>query len=198
MLTVIWASASLSGAGAGVPTTLMSITAASLLGSAVFISASYSHDELKHNRKAVLARIHAKYGDSLDVVRGLFTVTCSPIVAAYFILSALNQSVRKLGINPCKPSCEMDASDRHSGVLTVRAKKQLIQMRSWDRTKVFTYAIYWYVVYLSCIMFIILLQVVSFVFRTRQGHCFYDYASTSGKSNGGVTFLVRKLLLFTK
>ena len=69
MLTVIWASASLSGAGAGVSTSLMSITAASLLGSAVFISASYSHDELKHNRKAVLARIHAKYGDSLDEKR---------------------------------------------------------------------------------------------------------------------------------
>jgi hypothetical protein len=148
VLTVIWASASLSGAGAGVSTSLMSITAASLLGSAVFISASYSHDELKHNRKAVLARIHAKYGDSLDVVRGLFVVTCSPIVAAYFILSALNQSVRKLGISP-SPSCEMDVSDRHSGVITVIAKKQLIQMRSWDRVKVFTYAIYWYAVF-SC------------------------------------------------
>ena len=174
-------------------TSLVSITAASLLGSAVFISASYSHDELKHNRKAVLARIHAKYGDSLDVVRGLFVVTCSPIVAAYFILSALNQSVRKLGISP-SPSCGMDVSDRHSGVITVIAKKQLIQMRSWDRAKVFTYAIYWYVFFISSFF----LQVVSFVFPTRQGHCFYNYASTSGKSNGGVTFLVRKLLLFTK
>ncbi len=144
MLTVIWACASLSGAGAGVSTALMSITTASLLGSAIFLSASYSHDELKYNRKAVLARIHAKYGDSLDVVRGLFVVTCSPIVAAYFILSALNQSVRKLGINPCaQPSREIDASDRHSGVVTVRAEKQLIQMRSWDRAKVFTYAVYW-------------------------------------------------------
>lgn len=92
----------------------------------------------------MVARLHEKYGDSLDVVRGLFVVTCSPIVAAYFILSALNQSVRKIGINPCaQPSCEMDDSDRYAGVVTLRAKKQLIQMRSWDRAKVFTYAIYW-------------------------------------------------------
>lgn len=90
----------------------------------------------------MLARIHAKYGDSLDVVRGLFVVTCSPVIAAYFILSALNQSVRR--INACgRPSCAMDVSDRFEGVVTQRAKKQLIQMRSWDRAKVFTYAIYW-------------------------------------------------------
>lgn len=89
-----------------------------------------------------MARIHAKYGDSLDVARGLFVVSCSPVIAAYFILSVLNQSVRR--INPCaRPSSEMELSDRFEGVVTQRAKKQLIQMRSWDRAKVFTYAIYW-------------------------------------------------------
>jgi hypothetical protein len=122
----------------------MTITTASLLGSAIFLLASYSREEMKHNQEAALERIRAKYGDNLDVVRGLFIVTCSPFIVAYFMLSALNQVVRKVGINPCaRPSREINAPDQVAGVFTLRAEKQLIRMRSWNLTQVFTYAIYW-------------------------------------------------------
>lgn len=140
VMTVMWASASLAGAGAGVSSSLLMITIASLAGSFILLSASYSRDELKHNRNAALATIHSKFGDNLDIARGLFIVTCSPIIVAYFILSSLNQIVRRVGINPCsKPSCETDSSD--AKLLTLRATKQLNVMRSWNRAKVFTFAL---------------------------------------------------------
>jgi hypothetical protein len=144
VLFVIWASASLSGAGSGVSSALMTITMTSLLGSTIFLLASYSHEELNQNQDAVLAKIHMKYGNYFDVFRGLFVVMCSPVIVAYFAASALNQVVRKIGINPCaQPSCATEASGSFPGIFTLRATKQLNQMKSWDRVKVFTYAIYW-------------------------------------------------------
>lgn len=146
MLFVIWASTCLSGTAAGVTSTLVTLNLASLLGSSIFLSASFSEEERKHNQKAMVARIHEKYGDNLDVVRGLFVVTCSPIVIAYFCLSALNQLVRRIGINPCSQPARN--TDGDAGIVTVKAKKQLTRMRAWDRAKVFTYGIYWGVAYM--------------------------------------------------
>jgi hypothetical protein len=68
---------------------------------------------------------------------------CSPIFVAYFLLSALNQVIQKIGINPCaQPSCAIEAPNSVAGVFTSRATKQLNQMKSWDQVKVITYAIY--------------------------------------------------------
>ena len=146
VLFILWASASLSGTAAGVTSSLVTLTLASLMGAFIFLSASFSKEEQKHNQKAMWIRIHEKYGDSLDIVRGLFVVTCSPIVVAYFMLSAINQLVRRIGVNPCaQPSCD---SDNNAGLVTVKAKKQLNRMRAWNRAKVFTYAVYWGVAYM--------------------------------------------------
>ena len=146
VLFILWASASLSGTAAGVTSSLVTLTLASLMGAFIFLSASFSKEEQKHNQKAMWIRIHEKYGDSLDIVRGLFVVTCSPIVVAYFMLSAINQLVRRIGVNPCaQPSCD---SDNNAGLVTVKAKKQLTRMRAWNRAKVFTYAVYWGVAYM--------------------------------------------------
>lgn len=158
-MTVMWASASLAGAGAGVSSSLLMITIASLAGSFILLSASYSREELKHNRNAALATIHTKFGDNLDIARGLFVVTCSPIIVAYFILSALNQIVRRIGINPCsQPSCETDSSN--AGLITLRAKKQLNVMRSWNRAKVITFAIYWGIAFMILQVLVAKLTVV--------------------------------------
>lgn len=139
----------MSGAAAGITSSLVMITLASLVGAGIFVSASYSKQERDHNTDVVLARIHENYGNNLDVVRGLFVVTCSPLIVAYFCLSAINQLVRRIGINPCaQPSCQVSDSDESAGVVTVRAKKQITSMRTWDRAKVFTYAIYWGVAYM--------------------------------------------------
>mmetsp|Transcript_28586 Transcript_28586/g.68827 ORF Transcript_28586/g.68827 Transcript_28586/m.68827 type:complete len:943 (-) Transcript_28586:155-2983(-) len=149
VIFTMWASASLSGAAAGITSSLFILTVASLAGACIFLSASFSKTERHHNADVVLARIHEKYGENLDVVRGLFVVTCSPLIIAYFCLSAINQLVRRVGLNPCaqRPCAENDP-DQNSGLVTVKAKQQLTMMRSWDRAKVLTYAVYWGVAYM--------------------------------------------------
>lgn len=148
-LCVMWASASLSGTAAGVTSSLVGLTLASLLASAIFLSASFSKDEVKTNKESIMTRIREKYGDNLDVARGLFIVTCSPIVFVYFGLSMINQVVRRIGINPCsQPSLDANPQAKGYKILTVRANKHLNRMRAWDRASVLTYAVYWGVAYM--------------------------------------------------
>lgn len=149
VLFMLWASASLSGTAAGVTSSLISLTMANVVGSGIFLSAIFKKEEIDQNREAILAKMREKYGDNLDVARGLFVVTCSPIVAAYFLLSAINQLVRRVGINPCsQPTNAREDSTESPGIVTVRAKKQITKMKSWDRVKVFTYAVYWGIAYM--------------------------------------------------
>lgn len=148
-LCVMWASASLSGTAAGVTSSLVGLTLASLLASAIFLSASFSKDEVKTNKESIMTRIREKYGDNLDVARGLFIVTCSPIVFVYFGFSMINQVVRRIGINPCsQPSLDANPQAKGYKILTVRANKHLNRMRAWDRASVLTYAVYWGVAYM--------------------------------------------------
>jgi len=147
VLFILWASASLSGTAAGVSSSLVTLTLASLLGAFILVSASFSKEEQRHNQKAAWARLHEKYGDNIDIVRGLFVVTCSPIFIAYLFLSAINQLVRRIGINPCSQPSH-DSETNTTGIVTVKAKQQLTQMRAWDRAKVFTFAVYWGVVFM--------------------------------------------------
>jgi len=162
VLFIMWASASLSGTAAGVTSSLLTLTMANLVGSAIFLSAIFSKEERSQSHEAVLARIREKYGDNnLDVARGLLVVTCSPILVAYFCLSSINQLVRRIGINPCsRPTYEMSDPDKNAGVVTVRAKKQLTKMRSWDRAKVLTYAIYWGIAFMIFNVLVATLTVV--------------------------------------
>ena len=158
ILFLLWASASLSGTAAGVTSSLSSLTLASMAGAAILLAAIFSKEEIDSNHEAVLAKIQEKYGDNLDVVRGLFVVTCSPIVVAYFFISAINQLVRRLRLNPCSQPASDSGSN--AGILTVTAKKQLTRMRAWDRAKVFTYAVYWGVAYMIMQVIVAQLTVV--------------------------------------
>ncbi|KAL9188273.1 hypothetical protein ACHAXT_006651 [Thalassiosira profunda] len=142
VLFIMWASASLSGAAAGLTNTLLSLTLANFVGASVVFVTVLDNEEREKNQRDVMQRIHEKYGDgNMNIVRGLFIVTCSPILILYFGLSAINQLVRRIGVNPCsQPTCE--ESDT-AGIVTVRAKKQLTTMRSWNRAKVMTIGVYW-------------------------------------------------------
>ncbi|KAL3768770.1 hypothetical protein ACHAWU_006871 [Discostella pseudostelligera] len=163
VLFILWASASLSGTAAGVSTSLFTITLASLAGSFIFLSASFNYDEQKQTRKAFQTRIHEKYGDSVDIARGLFIVTCFPIVIVYFCLAALNQMVRKIGINPCaQPAFDKNSPEEKAGFVTTRAMKQLTRLRSWNRAKVLTYAVYWGIAFMTMQVLVANLTVVFF------------------------------------
>jgi len=161
LLGLIWASASLSGTAAGITSSLISLTLASLVASSIVLSASLSKEERKDSKEAILLRIQEKYGDSLDVVRALFIVTCGPIVLLYCCLSAINQLVRRTHLNPCsQPSIAANSCETNPGVVTVRTKKHLTKMRSWNISLVFTYAVYWGIAYVVMQIFVAKLTVV--------------------------------------
>ena len=137
----MWVTTSLAGAAAGVILALASLTLASFVASAVFAVVSTSSEERSKNAAAVWERVRKKYGDHLDVARGLFVVTCLAILAAYLVLSAANQLVRRSGLFPC--SASPGDGEGAKGVFTVRTKKQVDVMRAWNRSRVFTYAVLW-------------------------------------------------------
>ncbi|KAL7553154.1 hypothetical protein ACHAWF_018056 [Thalassiosira exigua] len=173
VLFIMWAISSLSGAAGGVTSSLSSLTVANLVGGSIFLGAIFTKEDRKQSKQAMLAGIKEKYGnDNLNVVRGLFIVTCSPFLFAYFTLSAINQLVRRIGINPCaQPSCAASDSDQNAGIVTVRAKKHITKMRSWDRVKVLTYAIYWGIAYMILQVLVANLTVVflSYMIETTAG-----------------------------
>lgn len=158
LLFLLWASASMSGAAAGVTPTLSALTLASVAGAAILWAAVYSKEERDKTQMASLTKIKEKLGNLTDIVRGLFVWTCSPIVVAYFLLSAINQLVRRLRLNPCaQPASDSTSS---AGILTVKAERQLAAMRSWDRAKVLTYAVYWGIGYMAMQVFVTQMTVV--------------------------------------
>jgi len=159
VLCILWASASLAGTAAGVTTSLATLTLASLVGSAIFMSASFSKDHRKNSTKAVIDRLREKYSSSLDYLRGAFVVTCLPFIGAYFFLSMINQYFRKSGINPIAQPSKENAGDSTS-LLTVKAEKQLNRMKSWDRVRVITIAIYWGLFYMGMQVVVAQLTVV--------------------------------------
>jgi len=161
LLGLMWASASLSGTSAGVTSSLLCLTLASLVASAIVVSAAFSKKERKDNKEAILSRIQTKYGaNNIDVVRGLFVVTCGPIVLVYFFLSAVNQLVRRSKLNLCSQPSSVSDSETNGRVVTVRTLKHITRMRNWNVSKVFTYAGYWGIAYVVMQIFIAKLTIV--------------------------------------
>ena len=74
---MLWASASLAGTAAGVTSSLSSLTVANLFAAAIVLSAIFSKEETGRHQEAVMAKIREKYGDNLDVIRGLFLLLCA-------------------------------------------------------------------------------------------------------------------------
>jgi hypothetical protein len=145
----MWISASLAGTAADATSSLMALTMASLAAATIFLTAAFSKDERKSNKETMLSSIREKYGDNLDIARGLLVVTCSPFIIVYLLLSMMNQFVRRVRINPCsQPASSGEDSTNNANIFTVRANKHLTRIRSWDRTRVFTYAVYWGVAYM--------------------------------------------------
>lgn len=140
LLFTVWLTAALAGIAAGVSTALLAITLASFVGSAIFMASSISSSERKTQTKGFWERIKDKWGAHLDAVRGLVVVLTAPIAVIYLFMSVLNQLVRKIGL-PISKSLETD--EERKDFVTSRARRQIETFRSWDRSKVYTYAVFW-------------------------------------------------------
>lgn len=157
----MWVTASMAGSAAGLTAALAALTLASFVASAVFISVSFSKEERDQNAAALVERIRSKYGKNLDVVRGLFVVTCAPIILVYFGLSIMNQFVRATAIIQCSQPAREDYDSREGrDIFTIRTRKQINVFRTWNRAKVYTIAIYWGIAFMVLQVIVAKLTVV--------------------------------------
>ena len=147
LLFTMWISASLAGAGAGLSTTLAALTLSSFVASAVFLASSYSVLEREEQVQQLWTKIITNYEGYLDIAKGLLVATCLPVGIVYFSVSVLVQSIRKMKQKwSCKKSDgSLDSDDGIPGgyMLTTEARALIMEIRSWNLAKVYTYAIYW-------------------------------------------------------
>jgi len=176
ILFAMWVTTSLAGTAAGVTSALAALTLASFVASAMFIAVSFSKEERAQNSVAVFERLRQKYGKHLDVARGLFVVTCAPIIMVYLGLSMMNQLIRRCGIWPCS-----QPAGTEGGIFTTRTRRQVEVMKSWDRAKVFTYATYWGIAFIT-------LQVL--VSRLANVFLSWMIEKTAGFGLGAVTVIM--------
>jgi hypothetical protein len=150
MIFTMWVSASLAGAGEGVSTTLAALTLSAFIASAVFLAFSYTEKEQEQRLGLLWAKFLGKYGDMLDIAKGLIVVTCAPVAVVYFISSFLNQVIRKY--NPWSKAPSTSDSTQHidtDGFVTVEARRLLRAISKWNAVPVCTYAVYWGIGFLS-------------------------------------------------
>ena len=121
-------------------TALLAITLAAFVGSAIFMASSIRHDERKVHAKGFWERIKDKWGDHLDIVRGMATVLLAPVAIVYLFLSMINQSVRRIGLPMTKP---LESDEERKDFVTKRARSQIRTFKSWDRSKILVYAVLW-------------------------------------------------------
>lgn len=159
LLFAVWVGASLSGAGAGVSTTLGALTLASFIAAAIFLAISFNIQEREEQLEKIGAQLKEKYGDHFDIFRGLLIVTISPVFLIYFGISFIIQRIRSA---PCvtysKPP-ENTQSIRHidrAGWFTTEARRLIREFQSWNTTKVFVYGVYWGLAFM--ILYVIVAQ----------------------------------------
>jgi hypothetical protein len=190
ILFAMWVTASLSGTAAGVTSALAALTLASFVASAVFLSVSFSKEERTQNAAAVYDRLTTRYGKRLDVIRGLFVVTCAPFILIYFGFSAINQLIRKAEIFPCSQPASGEDGQVHK--YTTRTRKQINVVKSWDRTKVYVYAIYWGIAFMVLEVIIAKLTVVFLSWQVKGADTLTD---TACELNLTVSASARRLII---
>lgn len=145
LLFAMWVGASLSGAGAGVSTTLAAFTLSSFIAAAIFLAISFKKIERTEQLQKIGDALVDKYGNHFDIFRGLLVVTCTPVFLFYFFISFVIQRIRSIsGCYTKPPSDTMSLKNVvASGWFTVEARRLIREFQSWNRTKVLTYAVYW-------------------------------------------------------
>ena len=146
LLFGMWCTASISGAGSVVTEALFAFVLAGLCAVGGFVVYAFGLEMFKHpNEQPFMKKIIEKYGGFADVFRGLFVVTSSPLLGFYFVLSAINQGIRKF---PCIPITKiLDDSDKDL-YLTKIGAGIFAAMQKWKWTKVLVYGIYWGIFFL--------------------------------------------------
>ena len=149
--TVVSASrctASISGAGSVVTEAIFAFVLAGLCAVSAFVVYAFGLEMFKRpEEQPFMKKMIEKYGGFADVFRGLLIVTSAPFIAFYFVLSAMNQGVRKISF--ISITKRLDETDRDLRLTKIGAALFEI-LRQWKWTKVLVYGIYWGIFFFTC------------------------------------------------
>jgi hypothetical protein len=159
LLFGMWVTTSLAGAGAGVSTTLMALTLALFIASAIFVNIAFDLDEKQGKMKDIVDLTMEKYGSMMNVFRGLLVVTCTPVFFVYLVISFIIQRIRCI-TSGCYSSPADDTMSLRTipgaGWFTIEVRRLLRTIQAWNITRVFTIALYWGLAFM--IMYVIVAQ----------------------------------------
>jgi hypothetical protein len=154
LLFAMWVAASLAGIAQGIVTTLAALTLASLVASMILLINSTTKDEREKRMNELMTTANEKFGNYFDIGRGLLVIVAAPIIVLFLFLSCFVQFIRV--INPftcfCKPTRR--EKNRHDEdykfkFMTTQADRQIRAFLKWDRVRVFKWAVYWGVAFIS-------------------------------------------------
>jgi hypothetical protein len=154
LLFALWVAASLAGIAQGIVTTLAALTLASMAASMILLIHSTTRDEREARINELMTAANDKFSNYFDIGRGLLVIVAAPIIFLFLILSSFVQLIRV--INPltcfCKPTRReknRHDEDYHVRCITTQADRQIRAFMKWDRVRVFKWAIYWGIAFIS-------------------------------------------------
>ncbi|GMI19889.1 hypothetical protein TrRE_jg8661 [Triparma retinervis] len=135
---LFWVASSLAASNAGITSALMAfIVFAILMGALVAIGVHGAKSFTSDVENNFINKFREKYSGYGTFFKGLFVLTCFPVVFAYWGIAFINQFIRKLGLPLTK---QLDAEERKLS-FTLVATKQRKEILSWEWTPVITMGI---------------------------------------------------------
>ena len=147
MLFVFWVAASLAGAGTGIGSALVAFAMSMFVGMAIILMAVFWNSIKDKDGEEVVLSWLDEYQAYLNIAKGLFIVSASPLIIAYLFLSIANQFVRKHTAAYCNRMGKYETD--HTGIFTKKLTEQLEGIKTWDHSSILIYGVYWGLAYIS-------------------------------------------------
>ncbi|GMI06455.1 hypothetical protein TrLO_g11797 [Triparma laevis f. longispina] len=133
---LFWVASSLAASNAGITNALMAfILVACCMGALVACGVHGVKSFQKDVENDFINKFKEKYGGYSMLFKGMFILTCGPAVLGYWLISIVNQFIRKLGL-PLTKQLEGGEDGDKKFLLTLVAHKQKETIINWEWTPV--------------------------------------------------------------
>mmetsp|Transcript_28788 Transcript_28788/g.54352 ORF Transcript_28788/g.54352 Transcript_28788/m.54352 type:complete len:839 (+) Transcript_28788:95-2611(+) len=132
---LFWVASSLAASNAGITNALMAfILVACCMGALVACGVHGVKSFQKDVENDFINKFKEKYGGYSTLFKGMFILTCGPAVLGYWLISIVNQAIRKLRLPLTKKLGGEDGDEKY--LLTLVAHKQKETIINWEWTPV--------------------------------------------------------------
>jgi hypothetical protein len=130
---IFWIASSLAAANAGIADALFSFIVFACCSAAIVALLILGEKQVKEQiTEGLINKMKVKYGGYGTLFKGIFILTCMPIVFAYWGIATLNQLIRQLRMPLSKQLTDEDKTY----ALTLAASKQKKMIMGWEWTPV--------------------------------------------------------------